>query len=1372
VAEEPTRPPGAPDNTPAAPQTPPPVRRRWVGRLWTSGKVLLALLVALTAAALVSVLTVDLGPELRARAEREGSRLLERPIHIGGLSIHLATGRFIVDDLTIEGLTPENEPFLRARQIAVSMPWWSIVRGELLIEEVTMDGWHMAIEVLPGNRHNFPKLPRPAPSDRPRRFVTTLRQFHGSNGHVQFRDHALPWSVDTGPLDLLISRSDQYRGTLRFEEGEIRIQQFEPIWARLDTTFVIEGSDLSLDRITLVSDGAVSDVTGYVNLANWPEQQYTIDSRVDFSRMRALFFAGQDFELSGTGGFRGVFALDRDFRELTGAFTSSQATLDAFAFRDLRGAVVWDPDRFEVVDGAASFEGGALDIGYRITGFGESTPPMQRLETTYRDVDLRTLTETVALDGMRLQGRASGRNVLEFPIGRFGERRGEGELQVDADPGVAMQGRELTGLPVPRRPAGELDRDAPLGLVQVAGEAVYTYDAQSIRLARGYAATPESYVEFAGDTAYGGVSAFDFHVTSRDWQQSDRLLAGIMTAAGSRTRPIEVGGNGVFDGRMSGSFANPVIAGVFAGDELRAWDVVWGRATGALHIENAYVDVRDAEMERDDGRMVVTGRFSLGFPRPDGGDEIDARIQVVAWPVVDLRHAFELDDYPLDGTLAGDFHVYGQYEALHGFGRLTVTDGVAYGEPFTRATSPLRFEGIGVRLEALQVAKSTGTVTGTASVGWDGTYAFAVEGQQIPVSDVVALTFEGFPLTGALQFAASGTGEFDDPRYDVRLTVDDVYVADEGIGHLSARLAVRDEQLLVQQFEVTSPRLALSGGGRVSLDDESDADLTFSFLETSLDPYLRVLSPSVSPYASMVGSGSARLQGPLSDRGRLRGDVRLDVLRARLLDYAITNDGPLRVVLDDQAVRVDRFRVVGEGTSIEVAGDVRLDTERVSLRMLGDANLGLLQGFLRDVRASGSTELQAEVSGPWADPLVTGSALMLNGRLRYGALPHSIEAVNGLVRFDTTGVTVDGVSGRLGGGPVQFGGRVNFEGLVPSSFNVTATGYEMRIRYPEGFRSIVDADLALRGPASQPTLSGTVDVRDAVLTRTIDTSGTGMFGMGGAAVPAIETADVAGYPLRLDLRVSAPSTFRIANNTTRLVSRADLTLRGTFDRPQLFGRAEIERGEVFFEGKRYTVTRGTIDFSNPTRIEPFFDIEAETRAQVPGQIYQIVFRISGTPDRFVFDLNSDPPLSPVDILALLFGDVRDPQNAELRALRAPNQTEQDLIAARAARLLASPISANVGRVAEQALGVDSVQITPSLGDVSSQQSSRLNPGARLTIGKRISERLYLSYTQLLTSTQRDQLILVEFTQSDRWSWIVSQNEDDTYALDVRVRHVF
>ena len=67
-------------------------------------------------------------------------------------------------------------------------------------------------------------------------------------------------------------------------------------------------------------------------------------------------------------------------------------------------------------------------------------------------------------------------------------------------------------------------------------------------------------------------------------------------------------------------------------------------------------------------------------------------------------------------------------------------------------------------------------------------------------------------------------------------------------------------------------------------------------------------------------------------------------------------------------------------------------------------------------------------------------------------------------------------------------------------------------------------------------------------------------------------------PLRFDIEVRIPSTLRVDNNLARLVASANLQLRGTYDRPQLFGRAEVDRGEVSFEGRRYLVTRGNIDF--------------------------------------------------------------------------------------------------------------------------------------------------------------------------------------------------
>ena len=64
----------------------------------------------------------------------------------------------------------------------------------------------------------------------------------------------------------------------------------------------------------------------------------------------------------------------------------------------------------------------------------------------------------------------------------------------------------------------------------------------------------------------------------------------------------------------------------------------------------------------------------------------------------------------------------------------------------------------------------------------------------------------------------------------------------------------------------------------------------------------------------------------------MRGEARLDALQVRLFDYAIANDGPLRIVLEKQRVDIDRLRLIGEGRCIEFAGGARLDTEQLDLR--------------------------------------------------------------------------------------------------------------------------------------------------------------------------------------------------------------------------------------------------------------------------------------------------------------------------------------------------------------------------------------------------------------------------------------------------------
>src|SRR6185436_7951779 len=122
-------------------------------------------------------------------------------------------------------------------------------------------------------------------------------------------------------------------------------------------------------------------------------------------------------------------------------------------------------------------------------------------------------------------------------------------------------------------------------------------------------------------------------------------------------------------------------------------------------------------------------------------------------------------------------------------------------------------------------------------------------------------------------------------------------------------------------------------------------------------------------------------------------------------------------------------------------------------------------------------------------------------------------------------------------------------------------------------------------------------------------------------------------------------------------------------------------------------------------------------------------------------------------------------------LQAPGQRQTDLLSASAAETIAKPIT-DAGKLVQRTIGVDTFQLTPFLTDVNSSQS-RLNPTARLTIGKRISDRVYLTFSRSLASAINDQIILLEYDASERVSWMLSRNEDSqTYALEFRVRRTF
>jgi hypothetical protein len=717
---------------------------------------------------------------------------------IGRLGIHIGAAASSSRNLRIEGMFPNEPPWLEVSRLDVGLSWSALLHREVLLDSIEMTDWRMTVESFPDGRQTFPRLNGPPrkPRTGPPLVVTTMQYVRAHRGELIFNDYGSDWRAVARNLDVTVTKGAQYRGEARFTNGTIVIQKYESMTADMTAGFKVVDNKIVLDRIDLLTDGAVSRMTGVVDLRNWPEQTYHIKSKVQFPKQREIFFARDKFTLFGEGDFTGTFHMFKGGRELKGNFTSAMAGVNDYRFPKLEGSLVWVRDRMEVTRASADFSGGKAEFRYLMAPLGKKDQPARAVfDVNYHGVDLNALTEFYQMRGLRLAGRVGGHHEMSWPLGHYAERIGSGIATFTSvgglqgprlEPEAAADARDRYLI------AGPFSTHTPLTPVAVMGDLTYAFDPEAIRFEPSRVFTEDTYIAFEGATAYGERSKIPFRVTSRNWQESDRFLAGIMTAFGAPTKAIPIDGVGKFDGVMLGAFRRPRIEGRFTGSEMRAWDVNWGEVDGDFVVENSYANISRAVIRKGLSRMDVTGQFSLGYPRADGGEQIDARVRISERPLADLREAFDLQDYDVDGMLSGDFHVFGDYEGPHGFGSMSIARGVAYDEPFSEATASLQFEGDGVRLNGIDMKKGGGSVNGAAYVAWAGTYSFDVAGHGIAVDTLTLTAFPGYPaLYGSLDFTATGSGTFEEPRYDVKWGVRDLFFGDEGIGEMTGRLSMR-----------------------------------------------------------------------------------------------------------------------------------------------------------------------------------------------------------------------------------------------------------------------------------------------------------------------------------------------------------------------------------------------------------------------------------------------------------------------------------------------------------------------------------------------------------------------------------------------------
>jgi hypothetical protein len=492
--------------------------------------------IAVFAALLVSFVTVDLGriPGLKAAAERAATKYLNRPLRIGKLEVRPGRGEYVLRDVVIEGYAPADRPHFEVKTIIVRTSYRTLIERQLFID-VALHDWTMRIERW-ADHHNIPRYQPQGQREKKEKGPLTFRvSARAYSGTFLYEDHTTPWSVLAPNLNFAMdwaAPEKRYAGTANFFGGTVTIQDYLPMSADMKTRFFLEGSKVTLPHIDLKTDGAVSHVTGNLDFSRWPEQSYVVKSDLDFARMKAIFFAKESWVVGGRGQFAGVFNLYKDGRDLSGDFTSDLATVGDLRFPNLQGSLVWLPDRFAVTRAKADLYGGTTQFAYAIEPLGTPTGSTQKFTADFEEVDLRQLEKIVKLRGIELAGRARGRVGMAWPSGKFKHgMSGHGEIIAVPPDGVTLATADFpaplgyTRLGAPARVPRPKGTPWPaLGPLAVGAALDFRFDPEGVTFRESRVATPTTFVSLRGRTTYEGDADFPFHVTSLDWQESDRLL--------------------------------------------------------------------------------------------------------------------------------------------------------------------------------------------------------------------------------------------------------------------------------------------------------------------------------------------------------------------------------------------------------------------------------------------------------------------------------------------------------------------------------------------------------------------------------------------------------------------------------------------------------------------------------------------------------------------------------------------------------------------------------------------------------------------------------------------------------------------------------
>ncbi len=534
-----------------------------------------------------------------------------------------------------------------------------------------------------------------------------------------------------------------------------------------------------------------------------------------------------------------------------------------------------------------------------------------------------------------------------------------------------------------------------------------------------------------------------------------------------------------------------------------------------------------------------------------------------------------------------------------------------------------------------------------------------------------------------------------------------------------------------------------------------------TFTNADLTNLFQILMPGSGVHVTGRANGTIKASGNLLDDDAnlslagLTGTATFSELSFRVEDVQLDATTPLVVRFTPGEMVFDGARFTGPGTNIVLDGTLATaGGGRQNLSINGDLNMRVLNGISPDFFSSGTAAMAVRINGTFEDPRMIGTASLNNASVSVllGNDRWTVANLRAALRFTANQAQIDSLEGTIGGGRISATGGALLEGFTVSAFRIAVHGANVTVPFPEDFRSTLDADVEIRGSSREQLIGGVVNLRRTEYTQDIELAD--LINTRRESIEEGAEIELTRTALFTALRVEGRNALVVRNNLADLVGSVSLQLDGPVNDPTISGRITATSGTLNFRNDRYDITRALVDLPGRRDADPILNIQGES--QIRG--YRVIVGLTGPLSQPQASVRSEPALPQADVVSLITTGQLSSGDTSSSVLA------QSEVGAATSLLTDALINAPAQRATSRLFGLTRFEINPVIGGTTGS-----TPAARLTLGRRISKEVTVTYSTNVTSDP-NQILSLEYRVSDRLSFVAQYEQASTRRLTAQTNN--